>query len=137
MVNVVPQAKTLRPCGPAGFGLGTSLGTPFTMIPPRLFQIMSHYVIHNCLGKYQNCHLVLFGSFWFFLVLFLVLFSSVFGSLFFFSVFLLVLLVLSGLQRSENQSLVIPVNRETREGLEVFQEEQEEEEEEEIEGKMR
>ena len=32
-------------------------------------------------GKYQNCHLVLKGSFWFFLVLFLVLFSSVFGSL--------------------------------------------------------
>ena len=25
------------------FCLGTSLGTPFTMIPPRLFQIMSHY----------------------------------------------------------------------------------------------
>ena len=24
-------------------------------------------------GKYQNCHLVFFGSFWFFLVLFLVL----------------------------------------------------------------
>ena len=31
------------------------------------------------LGKYQNCHLVLKGSVWFFLVLFLVLFSSVFG----------------------------------------------------------
>ena len=30
---------------------------------------------------YQNCQLVLKGSFWFFLVLFLVLFSSVFGSL--------------------------------------------------------
>ena len=28
--------------------------------------------------KYQNCHLVLKGSLWFFLVLFLVLFSSVF-----------------------------------------------------------
>ena len=32
-------------------------------------------------GKYQNCHLVLKGSSWFFLVLILVLFSSVFGSL--------------------------------------------------------
>ena len=59
-------------------------------------------------GKYQNCHLVLQGSFWFFLILFLVLFSSVFGSLVFFF-FFLVLQVLSGLQRSENQSLVLPV----------------------------
>ena len=67
----------------------------------------------------------------------MVLFSSVFGSLVLFSVFMLVLLVLSGLQRSGNQSLVIPVTRETREGLEVFPEEQEEEDEEEIEGKMR
>ena len=38
-----PAAKTLGACGPSGFGLGTSLGTTFTMIPPRLFQIMSHY----------------------------------------------------------------------------------------------
>ena len=38
-----PAAKTLGACGPSGFGLGTSLGTQFTMIPPRLFQIMSHY----------------------------------------------------------------------------------------------
>ena len=37
-----PAAKTLGACGPSGFGLVTSLGTPFTMIPPRLFQIMSH-----------------------------------------------------------------------------------------------
>ena len=36
-----PAAKTLGACGPSGFGLGTSLGTTFTMIPPRLFQIMS------------------------------------------------------------------------------------------------
>ena len=36
-------AKTLGACGPSGFGLGTSLGTPFTMIPPRLFKIMSHW----------------------------------------------------------------------------------------------
>ena len=32
-------------------------------------------------GKYQNCHLVLKGSFWFFLVLFLVVFGSFLGSL--------------------------------------------------------
>ncbi len=30
-------------------------------------------------GKYKNCHFVLKGSFWFFSVLFLVLFSSVFS----------------------------------------------------------
>ena len=44
MVNAVPREvprpKTLGACGTLGFGLGTSLGTPFTMIPPRLFQIM-------------------------------------------------------------------------------------------------
>ena len=34
-------AQTLGDCGPSGFGLGTSLGKTFTMIPPRLFQIMS------------------------------------------------------------------------------------------------
>ena len=33
------------------------------------------------LGKYHNCHLVLKGSYWFFLVLLLILLSSVFGSL--------------------------------------------------------
>ena len=37
--------------------------------------------LNNFSGKYQNCHLVLKGSFWFFLVLFLVLLSSFFGSL--------------------------------------------------------
>ena len=36
-----PVAKTLGACGPLGFGLGTSLGTTFTMVPPPLFQIMS------------------------------------------------------------------------------------------------
>ena len=68
-----------------------------------------YFLVLFSVGKYQNCHLVLKGSFWFFLVLFLVLFSSVFGSLVIFSVFILVLQVLSGLQRSENQNLVIPV----------------------------
>ena len=38
-----PAAETLGACGPLGFGLGTSLGTPFTMIPPRFFQKMFHY----------------------------------------------------------------------------------------------
>ena len=39
------------------------------------------------LGKYQNCHLVLKVSFWFFLVLFLVLLSSFGFSFWFFSSF--------------------------------------------------
>ena len=44
MVNVVPrEVPRPKPCGPSGFGLGTSRGTTFTMIPPRLLQIMSHY----------------------------------------------------------------------------------------------
>ena len=37
-----PAAKTLGACGPSSFGLETSLRTPFTTLPPRLFQIMSH-----------------------------------------------------------------------------------------------
>ena len=45
MVNGVPWEvlgqKTLRACGPSVFGLGTSLGTPFTIIPPRLFHTIS------------------------------------------------------------------------------------------------
>ena len=36
----VPRPETLGACGPSGFSLGTSLGTPFTMIARRLFQIM-------------------------------------------------------------------------------------------------
>ena len=44
MVNGVPrevrQPKTLGACRPSSFGLRTSRGTPFTMITPRLFQIM-------------------------------------------------------------------------------------------------
>ena len=42
MVNVVPW-EVPQP-KPSGFGLGTSQGTTFTMIPPRLFQIMSKYI---------------------------------------------------------------------------------------------
>ena len=42
MVNVVPRKvlrpKTLRDFNPFGFGLGTSLGTPITKIPPLAFQ---------------------------------------------------------------------------------------------------
>ena len=41
MVNVVPKAKTRGPAGPEGFGRGTSLGTTFTMVPPRFFHKMS------------------------------------------------------------------------------------------------
>ena len=47
MVNGVPRKvrwpNPLRACSPFGFWLGTSLGTLFNTIPPRLFQIMSHY----------------------------------------------------------------------------------------------
>ena len=50
-----------------------------------------------------------FSSLRFFSVLFLVLFGSVFGSLVFFSVFIKVLQVLSGLKIYENQSHVILV----------------------------
>ena len=57
------MAKTLGACGPSGFGLGTSLGTPFTMIPPRLFQIMYHsphstlyilYTLHTAHSTYSR-----------------------------------------------------------------------------------
>ena len=51
MANVqCPMAKTLGACGPSGFGLGTSLGTTFTLKPPQLIQIMSHswgYSVHS------------------------------------------------------------------------------------------
>ena len=40
-----PTAKTLGACSPSGFGLGTSLGTPFTMKPPRLFQIRYQIIL--------------------------------------------------------------------------------------------
>ena len=36
-------AKTRGAAGPEGFGHGTSRGTPITMIPPRLFHIMSFF----------------------------------------------------------------------------------------------
>ena len=39
-----PAAKTLGACGPSGFGLGTSLGITFTMVPPRFFHRMSQTV---------------------------------------------------------------------------------------------
>ena len=38
-----PMAKTRGAAGPEGFGRGTSRGTPFTMIPPRLFHIISFF----------------------------------------------------------------------------------------------
>ena len=36
-----PKAKNRGAAGPKGFGRGTFRCTPFTMIPPRLFHIMS------------------------------------------------------------------------------------------------
>ena len=36
------KAKTVGACGPFGFCLGTSLGTPITMIPPRFFHTLYH-----------------------------------------------------------------------------------------------
>ena len=52
MVNVVPREgprpKPSGPAAPRAFGLGTSLGTTFTMIPPRLFQIMSQCMKEMC-----------------------------------------------------------------------------------------
>ena len=52
-----PVAKTLGACGPSGFGLGTSLGTTFTMIPPRLFQIMSQCEVYSLQYTVQIVHL--------------------------------------------------------------------------------
>ena len=56
MVNVVPlevpRSKILGACGPSGFGLGTSLRTPFTTLPPRLFQTMSQFLFcYLCNGS--------------------------------------------------------------------------------------
>ena len=39
----VPKAKTLGVAGPKGFGRGTSQGTLFTMIHPRLFHTFSFF----------------------------------------------------------------------------------------------
>ena len=36
------KSRGQNPRGPSVFGLGTSLGTPLTMIPPRLFHTLSH-----------------------------------------------------------------------------------------------
>ena len=46
-----PAAKTLGACGPLGFGLGTYLGTLFTMIPVGFSADCPtiHYTIHNTL----------------------------------------------------------------------------------------
>ena len=66
----VPRTKSLGTCGPSGFSLGTPLDTPFTMIPPQLFQIMSHHTgpalslftgpstqhsgsLHHCFGSHS------------------------------------------------------------------------------------
>ena len=36
----VPRPKPLGACDPTGFGLGTSKGDTFNIIPPRLLHIM-------------------------------------------------------------------------------------------------
>ena len=63
----------------------------FQQFSVRNVFVINHFVLRILQylkrGKYQNCHLVLKGSFWFFLVFFLVLFSSVFGSLVLFQFF--------------------------------------------------
>ena len=41
----VPRPTTLGACGPSRFGLGTSLGTPITTLPLRLFHTFSHYFV--------------------------------------------------------------------------------------------
>ena len=43
MMNGVPRPKNLRACGPSCLGIGTSLGTPFITIPPRVFHTLSCY----------------------------------------------------------------------------------------------
>ena len=48
-----PAAITLGACGLLGFGLRTSLGTTFTMIPPRLFQIVSHCILQGLLHRVE------------------------------------------------------------------------------------
>ena len=56
-----PAAKILGVCGPSVFGLGTSHGTPFTIIPPRLFHTLSQdsfyrLAIFNCATFILSCH---------------------------------------------------------------------------------
>ena len=45
-----PMAKTKGAAGPEGFGRGTSRGTPFSMIPPKLFHTFSFFC-HPALVK--------------------------------------------------------------------------------------
>ena len=50
-----PSAKTLGACGPKGSGLGTSRGTPFTMIPPRLYHTLSHCTVYYTVHYSVHC----------------------------------------------------------------------------------
>ena len=50
----VPKPKPEGPQAPRSFGHGTSKGTPLTMIPPRLFHIMSFFQ-HPGLVKRHFC----------------------------------------------------------------------------------
>ena len=52
----------LGACGSSGFGLGTFQGTTFTMIPPRLFQKMSHYVLLSMTAKLSKIFIELYRS---------------------------------------------------------------------------
>ena len=58
-----------------------ALNNHITVMKIIRFTFFYDQTTQELLGKYQNCHLVLNGSSWSFLVLFLVLFSSDFGSL--------------------------------------------------------
>ena len=65
------EAKTLGACGPSGFGLGTSLGTPFTTLHPRLFHIMSQstYALQYTMMYFNSLHHILMEPQTFFLPL--------------------------------------------------------------------
>ena len=59
----VPQPKTLGPCGPNAFGLGTSLGTPFTPSAfPNNVLIYSRSQLHitNCLLYPAHCCILVY-----------------------------------------------------------------------------
>ena len=66
MVNGVPRGspsdKTLGACGPLDFCLGTSLGAPFTTLPPRLFQIMSQFMWRHSWSELVYCCCLLNGN---------------------------------------------------------------------------
>ena len=58
-----PLVKTLWACGPSGFGLGTSLGTPFTIEHPRLFHTLSQYRILKRIKQFWSHGIALILAF--------------------------------------------------------------------------